>query len=230
MATTLFPHLDVVAVAGYLGVAMVVLAAAATAALRWLSRRRPTPVGPEPIARARAAVDRGTWRMPPLTLLQPVTWSTGTRLGMLALRGYLIIGAVLLVVKAIQLGRGLPRPRLKYVARQRVRRTRSSTPPPRNRHGDQHNEAQCQQDRAAYADLSVTVEGQMLRRNRSQHGGSAPSIDRRDVHPHHHVRANSPYAHGCSDRSLMAVRRMACPAARRLGVVRWFSVRLASRQ
>ena len=43
--------------------------------------------------------------MPPLTLLQPVTWSTGTRLGMLALRGYLIIGAVLLIVKAIQLGR-----------------------------------------------------------------------------------------------------------------------------
>ena len=43
---------------------------------------------------------------PPLTLLQPVTWSTGTQLGMLAVRGYLIIGAVLLIVKAIQLGRG----------------------------------------------------------------------------------------------------------------------------
>lgn len=43
---------------------------------------------------------------PPLTLLQPITWSTGTQLGMLALRGYLIIGAVLLIVKAIQLGRG----------------------------------------------------------------------------------------------------------------------------
>jgi hypothetical protein len=47
-----------------------------------------------------------TWRMPALTLLQPVTWSVGTRLGMLALRGYLIVGAALLVVKAIQLGRG----------------------------------------------------------------------------------------------------------------------------
>jgi hypothetical protein len=44
--------------------------------------------------------------MPPLTLLQPVTWSAGARFGMLALRGYLIIGAVLLVVKAIQLSRG----------------------------------------------------------------------------------------------------------------------------
>jgi hypothetical protein len=102
----LFPNIDVVAVAGYFAVAMVVLAAAATVTLRWLSRRRPTPAGPEPIAQARAVVDRTTWRMPPLTLLQPVTWSTGTRLGMLALRGYLIVGAVLLVVKAIQLGRG----------------------------------------------------------------------------------------------------------------------------
>jgi hypothetical protein len=44
--------------------------------------------------------------MPPLTLLEPVTWSPGTRLGMIALRTYLIIGALLLVVKAIQLGRG----------------------------------------------------------------------------------------------------------------------------
>jgi len=44
--------------------------------------------------------------MPPLTLLQPVKWSAGTRLGMLALRGYLIVGAVLLVVKAVQIGRG----------------------------------------------------------------------------------------------------------------------------
>jgi hypothetical protein len=44
--------------------------------------------------------------MGPYQSRQPVTWSTGTRLGMLALRGYLLIGAVLLVVKAIQLGRG----------------------------------------------------------------------------------------------------------------------------
>ena len=106
MATTLFPHLDVVAVAGYLAVAMVVLAVGATLLLRWLARRQPTPAGPEPLAAAIAGVDRSTWRMPPLTLLQPVRWSAGTRLGMLALRGYLIVGAVLLVVKAIQIGRG----------------------------------------------------------------------------------------------------------------------------
>jgi hypothetical protein len=106
MATTLFPDLDVVAVAGYLAVAMVVLAVGATLLLRWLARRQPTPAGPEPLAAAIAGVDRSTWRMPPLTLLQPVRWSAGTRLGMLALRGYLIVGAVLLVVKAIQIGRG----------------------------------------------------------------------------------------------------------------------------
>jgi hypothetical protein len=106
MATTLFPRLDVVAVAGCLTVGLVVLAITATATLRWLSRREPTPVGPEPLADAIAGVDRTSWRMPPLTLLQPVKWSTGTRLGVLALRAYLIVGAVLLVLKAVQLGRG----------------------------------------------------------------------------------------------------------------------------
>jgi Mn2+/Fe2+ NRAMP family transporter len=106
MATTLFPHIDVIAVTGYLALALVVLAAAAIALLRWLTNRQPKSAGPEPLSRAVAGVDRTSWRMPPLTLLQPVRWSTGTRLGMLALRGYLIVGAVLLVVKAIQLGRG----------------------------------------------------------------------------------------------------------------------------
>ena len=106
MATTLFPDIDVVAVTGYLAVALVVLAAAAIVTLRWLASRRPKSTGPEPLAHAIATVDRTSWRMPPLTLLQPVRWSAGTRLGMLALRGYLIVGAALLVVKAIQLSRG----------------------------------------------------------------------------------------------------------------------------
>jgi hypothetical protein len=47
-----------------------------------------------------------SWRMPQLALLTPVRWSPGTKLGMLALRGYLVIGAVLLLVQAIQLGGG----------------------------------------------------------------------------------------------------------------------------
>jgi Mn2+/Fe2+ NRAMP family transporter len=100
MATTLFPHIDVVAVATYLAVALVILAAAAVPVLRWMARRQPAPPAAKPPARP---VDRSTWRMPPLTLLEPVSWSPGTRLGMIALRTYLVIGALLLVVKAIQL-------------------------------------------------------------------------------------------------------------------------------
>jgi Mn2+/Fe2+ NRAMP family transporter len=103
MATTLFPHINVVAVAGYLAVALVVLGVAAVPALRWMARRQPAA----PVVKLPArAVDRNTWRMPPLTLLEPVVWSAGTRLGMIALRGYLVVGALLLVVKAIQVGRG----------------------------------------------------------------------------------------------------------------------------
>ena len=103
MATTLFRDLNVVAVAGYLALALVLLAAAAVPVLRWMARRQPAA----PAARLPArGVDRNTWRMPPLTLLEPVVWSPGTRLGMIALRSYLVIGALLLVVKAVQLSHG----------------------------------------------------------------------------------------------------------------------------
>jgi hypothetical protein len=78
-----------------------VCGAVAFGVLRWSGRRRSKSPVPE---RFLAEDDRTTWRMPPLTLLEPVAWSTGTRLGMLALRGYLVLGAILLVVKAIQLG------------------------------------------------------------------------------------------------------------------------------
>jgi Mn2+/Fe2+ NRAMP family transporter len=100
MATTLFPHIDVVAVAAYLALVLVLFAAASGPVLRWMSRRQPAPPPPKSPARP---VDRSTWRMPPLTLLEPVTWSPGTRLGMIALRSYLVVGALLLVVKAVQL-------------------------------------------------------------------------------------------------------------------------------
>jgi hypothetical protein len=47
-----------------------------------------------------------SWRMPPLALLKPVKWSPGLRVGILSMRAYLVVSAVLLVVKAIQLGGG----------------------------------------------------------------------------------------------------------------------------
>jgi hypothetical protein len=71
--------------------------------LRWLARRQTAAPAPQFPARP---VDRNTWRTPPLALLEPVTWSPGTRLGMIALRGYLVIGALLPVVKAVELSRG----------------------------------------------------------------------------------------------------------------------------
>ncbi|MFE2958202.1 NRAMP family divalent metal transporter [Nocardia tengchongensis] len=101
MATTLFPDLDVVATAEYLTVGLAVLAVCAVAILRYLQRRSSAPPQPPKVDKA----EKEHWRMPPLTLLEPVTWSTGTKLGMIALRGYLVIGAILLVVKAIELGR-----------------------------------------------------------------------------------------------------------------------------
>jgi hypothetical protein len=106
MATTLFPHLDEAAFVGYLGVALVIGAASAVVIMWWLGRRQPKSTLPDNVSRAISRADRSTWRMPPLTLLEPVTWSVGTRLAMLALRAYLVLGAILLVVKAIQLGRG----------------------------------------------------------------------------------------------------------------------------
>jgi NRAMP (natural resistance-associated macrophage protein)-like metal ion transporter len=104
MATTMFPDLDIVSVVTYLVVGSAVCGAVAVGALRWSGVRQSKPAVFEQLSAALGGADRTTWRMPPLTLLEPVTWSTGTRLGMLALRGYLVLGAILLVVKAVQLG------------------------------------------------------------------------------------------------------------------------------
>ncbi|MDG3014134.1 divalent metal cation transporter [Corynebacteriales bacterium D3-21] len=104
MATTLFPDLDVMTVTTYLAVGMIVVAVVAVAGIKLAERRRGTaPAVPAPEF---GPEEKLGWRMPPLALLQPVRWSAGTRLGMLALRGYLVIGAILLVVKAVELGRG----------------------------------------------------------------------------------------------------------------------------
>jgi len=44
--------------------------------------------------------------MPPVALLKPVRWNPATRLGMIVLRGYLVVSVLLLIVKAVQLGGG----------------------------------------------------------------------------------------------------------------------------
>jgi Mn2+/Fe2+ NRAMP family transporter len=104
MATTMFPDLDIVSVITDLILGFAACAAIAFGVMRWSGHRRSNPPEPEEVSAVLSRADRDGWRMPPLALLEPVTWSTGTRLGMLALRGYLVIGAVLLVIKAVQLG------------------------------------------------------------------------------------------------------------------------------
>ena len=100
MATTLFPHINVVTVGLQIAVAMSVFGVLSGTVLKLLQHLRGGPP-PRPLAMSRA--DKVSWRMPQLALLQPVRWSAGTKLGMLALRGYLVVGAVLLAVKAVQL-------------------------------------------------------------------------------------------------------------------------------
>ena len=103
MASTLFPSIDVSKVFVYLAIALVVVGAGILVALRVLAVRG-APSAPLPPAMSE--VEKLSWRMPPLTLLKPVKWSPGLRIGILALRGYLIASAILLLVKAVQLGGG----------------------------------------------------------------------------------------------------------------------------
>jgi Mn2+/Fe2+ NRAMP family transporter len=103
MVATLFPSVDIKALAIWLAVILVVGLVAAALGL-WIARRRTG--GVRPPAPAMSEAEKLAWRMPPLALLKPVQWSPGLRLGMLALRGYLVLSAVLLLVKAVRLGSG----------------------------------------------------------------------------------------------------------------------------
>ncbi len=67
---------------------------------------QPGQTWPHRLPRPDSHEERSTWRMPPLALRKPVTWSPGTKLGMIGLHGYLVVSVLLLIVKAIQLGGG----------------------------------------------------------------------------------------------------------------------------
>ncbi len=101
MATTLFPHVDVTRVFIGLAIALAVGGIAILVALRILARRREPVVA---LAPKMSPTEKLSWRMPPLALLKPVKWSPGLRVGILSLRAYLVASAILLLVKAIQLG------------------------------------------------------------------------------------------------------------------------------
>ncbi len=97
MATTLFTQVNVNDLALILGGVLIVSYGVAGIAL-WRGRAR------RPVEAPVSKEARANWRMPPLNLLNRPKWSRGRLLGMYALRAYLVVAVVLLLVKAIELG------------------------------------------------------------------------------------------------------------------------------
>ncbi len=96
MLTTIFPHINVNRMAVVLGaILLVVYIVGGIAMLGARSRREKVP--------AVAAEVRMNWRMPPLNLLDRPKWSRGRLFGMYALRVYLVVAVLLLLVKAVEL-------------------------------------------------------------------------------------------------------------------------------
>jgi hypothetical protein len=96
-ATVLFPAVDAVAVTAVTSGVLAVTLIAVGFILFRRGRRATT---------TEAELDRSTWRMPPLFNLVPPEHSTARNIGLLVLRGYLILVAVLVAVKFGQLVSG----------------------------------------------------------------------------------------------------------------------------
>ena len=100
VVTTMFPAVNVtILTVALFGVLLATLAAGAVA-YTLTGRRQPAA------AAGAGGGHRETWRMPPLALLGRPEWSRGRTAAMWALRGYLVVAVVLLLVKAVQLGTG----------------------------------------------------------------------------------------------------------------------------
>jgi Mn2+/Fe2+ NRAMP family transporter len=98
MVTTVFSNIDVrtlVVVSAVILAVVYLIGAVYLLATR--SRRRSQPV------LTMSAERRANWRMPPLNLLERPKWSRGRLVAMYALRAYLVLAVLLLLVKAIQL-------------------------------------------------------------------------------------------------------------------------------
>ncbi len=94
--TTVFPEIPL----GPFTLGAVVLGTLGLVAMAVSSRRRR---GRDLERELAVTGDRRAWRMPPLDQLRPPQWSRGQRVGMLVLRGYLVLAVVLLAVKIGQL-------------------------------------------------------------------------------------------------------------------------------
>ena len=95
MATTAFPHVNVVTLSSVMGVVLAAVLLAAGGV--WLVRRGPT-------ASKVPFEDRAEWRMPRANLLDRPILDGPRRLALIGLAVYLLVSVVMLLVKAIQLG------------------------------------------------------------------------------------------------------------------------------
>ena len=95
--TTLFPKIDIAAVAsaggGVLVVVFVVMGVVGVRSAR----------GPSGVTVIEPEVPKERWTMPPAALLTRPRWSTWRRMAMLALGGYMVVALTLLIVKTVQL-------------------------------------------------------------------------------------------------------------------------------
>ncbi|MBV9417709.1 MAG: divalent metal cation transporter [Solirubrobacterales bacterium] len=110
-ATTLFPHIDVAALTESLFAAFAVALAGVGAYLARERHKAPWPLDlpagthrPQP--REKDTFARKTWTMPPLELLERPVWSRTRKIGMITLRGYLVIAVLMLILKAIEISVG----------------------------------------------------------------------------------------------------------------------------
>lgn len=97
-ASVLFPGIS----AGTITAIMAGCAVAGALAAGYALTRRRTAVRKDPVDRT----GRDTWRMPPLTALTRPVMATGRKIGMGALRGYLLVSVILVVVKIVQVALG----------------------------------------------------------------------------------------------------------------------------
>lgn len=96
---TLLPGLNVTLVALGMGLVLAI-GLLVIGALHWFHRQPSTEVNFGEL------LGRYHWRTPPLEQLAPPRWSQARTIGMVALRGYLVIATLLLVVKVVQLAVG----------------------------------------------------------------------------------------------------------------------------
>jgi Mn2+/Fe2+ NRAMP family transporter len=110
-ATTLFPHIDVTTLTEILFAALAIGLAVAAACLARGRLRLPVALDLPAGAKRHQAPGpdrdrRNGWTMPPLELLERPVWSRTRKIGMLTLRGYLVIAVLMLIVKAIEVSLG----------------------------------------------------------------------------------------------------------------------------